>query len=65
MPLAVREAPRNILALIAISARSVRPPAARFAKELAGNLKTSFPLESRSLSTTKSTLKNNPNDCRF
>jgi hypothetical protein len=58
-PLAVREVPRNIPALIAISVRSARPHAARFAKEPAGNLKTSFLFESRSLSTTKSTLKNN------
>ena len=64
-PLAVREVPKNIPAPIAISARSARPRAARFAKELAGNLKSSFPSESRSLSSTKSTLKNNPNDCRF
>ena len=58
-PLAVREVPKNIPALIATSARSARPHDARFAKELAGNLKISFPLESRSPSTIKSTLKNN------
>jgi hypothetical protein len=63
--LAVREVPKNILAPIATSAKSARPRAARFAKELEGNLKTSFPFESRSLSMTKLTPKNNPNDCRF
>lgn len=62
---AVREVPRNILAPIATFVKSARPRAAKFAKELEGNQKKSFPFESRSLSTTKLTPKNNPNDCRF
>jgi len=50
---AAEEALRNILAQIAISVRNAHPLAARFAKELAGNPKTSFPLGSRLLSTKR------------
>jgi hypothetical protein len=57
--LAAEEVLRNIPARIAISARSALLLGARFAKELAGNLKTSFPFESRSPSTIRSIQKNN------
>jgi hypothetical protein len=53
MLLAAEEVLKNILAQIAISVRSAHPRAARYAKELAGNLKTSFPLKSRSLFTKR------------
>jgi len=51
--LAAEEHPRNILAQIAISVRSARPRAVRFVKELAVNLKTSFPFKSKLLSMKK------------
>jgi hypothetical protein len=57
--LAAEEALRNILAQIAISVRSAHPRAARCAKELAGNLKTSFPFESKLLSMKRLIAKNN------
>ena len=57
--LAAKEVRKNILALIAIFARSARPPAARFAREQAGSLRTSFPFKSKLPSMKRSTPKNN------
>ena len=57
--LAAEEVLRDIPAQIAISARSAPPRAARLVKEMALNLKTSFPYKSKLSSMRRWILKNN------